>query len=353
MSENLGNFLEDFTPNKVFKHAIPRTLTEGDVSLYIGLTGNRNPLHCSSITAQTIGFKKTPIDDVLLFHIAFGRTVDDVSLNAVANLGYANIQFKKPAYVGDTIYSESRVIAVRENSNKSTGVVYVESKTFNQNNQEILSWVRWVMVPKKNNDSKIASQIPSNIPKTAELKDIDRKGFDFGQLKTWETGSEKIFNDFNVGEIINHAAGITIDESDHTMATKLYQNNAKLHFDAHLMKNTPFKKRLIYGGHIISLCRSLSFSGLENAVQVIGVNSGVHSNPTFAGDTIYCRTEVIDKLEDKSFTNAGILRLRQLGIKNCPSAELKKVMTEKDGKNIYDPHVVLDLDYFVLIPKRK
>src|SRR6056300_1112721 len=168
------------------------------------------------------------------------------------------------------------------------------------------------MLPKRDASATIDEHVPENLPKESQISEIEREGIDFSNFDLESTGSSKLYEDYQVGEIINHSAGITIDESDHTMATKLYQNNAKLHFDAHLMKNTPFKKRLIYGGHIISLCRSLSFSGLENAVQVIGVNSGVHSNPTFAGDTIYCRTEVIDKLEDKSFTNAGILRLRQL-----------------------------------------
>jgi 2-methylfumaryl-CoA hydratase len=113
-----GNFLEDFELNRIFKHAIPRTISSGDVALYIGLTGSRNPLNCAKPFAENLGFKDTPIDDILLFHIAFGRTVNDVSLNAIANLGYANIQFKKNAYVGDTIRSESEVIGVKENSNE-------------------------------------------------------------------------------------------------------------------------------------------------------------------------------------------------------------------------------------------
>jgi 2-methylfumaryl-CoA hydratase len=348
-----GNFLEDFKPKKIFKHAIPRSINEGDVALYMGLTGNRNPLHCAHDFSRRLGFKNTPIDDILLFHIAFGRTVNDISLNAVANLGYADIQFKRNAYVGDTLRSESEVIGVKENSNKTTGIVYVHSKTFNQNNEEILSWIRWVMVPKRNNESVIETLIPENIPEISSINMIERENIDFAKTNTTDTGNEKLFEDYEIGEMINHSAGLTIDESDHTIATKLYQNNAKLHFDAHMMKDTPFKRRLIYGGHIISLCRSISFEGLENAIQIAGINSGIHSNPSFAGDTIYCKTEILDKFEHKNFKNAGVLRVRQIGIKNKNSYELKNIMTEKDGKKIYDPSVVLDLDYFVIIPKRK
>lgn len=353
MSQHQGNFLEDFSPNQVFHHAIPRTISDGDVSLYLALVGNRNPLHCSILTANNIGLNAAPIDDMLLFHIAFGRTVNDISLNAVANLGYANIQFKRNAYVGDTIRSESQVIGVKENSNKSTGVVYVRSTTFNQENEEILSWIRWVMVPKRNNDSKINELIPNDLPEISDLSQIHRHDVSYADFNPIDTGSDLLFEDYDIGQVINHSSGMTIDETDHTFATKLYQNNAKLHFDAHMMKSTPFKRRLIYGGHIISLCRSLSFEGLENALQVVGVNSGVHSNPTFAGDTIYTRTEIIDKFEHDNFSGAGILRLRQLGIKNTPSALIENVTSEKNGKKIYDPSIVLDIDYFVVIPKRK
>jgi 2-methylfumaryl-CoA hydratase len=347
-----GNFLEDFSPKKVFQHPIPRTINEGDVALYMGLTGARNPLHCASDFSLNLGYKKIPIDDILLFHIAFGRSVNHISLNAVANLGYANIQFKHNAYVGDTLRTESEVIGIKENSNKTTGIVYVHSKTFNQHHEEILSWIRWVMIPKKDKNAKIQELIPDNIPKEALIDGISRKNIDFGKVSTIDTGSEKLFDDYKIGEVINHSAGITIDETDHTLATKLYQNNAKLHFDAFMMKDTPFKRRLIYGGHIISICRAISYEGLENAVQIIGINSGIHSNPSFAEDTIYCRSEILNKFDHKNFKNAGILRIRQIGIKNKKSFDLKNITTEKEGKKLYDPSVVLDLDYFVVIPKR-
>ena len=353
MNTQQGNYLENFSPGQIYNHAIPRTITEGDTTLYLALIGNRNPLHCSLKTAQAVNFKSIPIDDLLLFHIAFGRTVNDISLNAVANLGYANIQFKNPAYVGDTITSRSKIIGLKENSNKSTGVVYAQSSTFNQHGEELLSWIRLVMVPKKDENANIIEQIPEALPSSADLSCIERTGMVFSHLDLADTGSDKLFDDYQIGEVLNHSSGITIDETDHTLATKLYQNNAKLHFDAHMMKDTPFKKRLIYGGHIISLCRSLSFEGLENAIQILGVNSGVHTNPTFASDTIYCRTEIIGKHELPQLNGAGVLRLRQFGFKNRPSSKISEIAVEKNGKKIYNTNVVLDIDYFVLIPKRK
>ena len=123
-----GHFLEDFEVDRVFRHATPRTITVGDVALYIALTGARNPVHCSEPLARSMGHRACPVDDLLVFNIAFGKTVADVSYNAIANLGYADVRFREPVYVGDTLACESRVIGVKENSNRKSGVVYVTSR---------------------------------------------------------------------------------------------------------------------------------------------------------------------------------------------------------------------------------
>ena len=89
-----GNFFEDFRIGQVIRHATPRTVTTGDVALYTGLFGGRFAVQSSDAFAKAIGYPRSPIDDLLVFHIVFGKTVPDVSLNAVANLGYANCCFR-------------------------------------------------------------------------------------------------------------------------------------------------------------------------------------------------------------------------------------------------------------------
>ena len=81
--------------------------------------------------------------------------------------------------------------------------------------------------------------------------------------------------------------GMTIEESEHMMATRLYQNTARVHFNQHAEKEGRFGRRIVYGGHVISLARSLSFNGLANAIRVAAINGGRHVAPTFAGDTVY------------------------------------------------------------------
>ena len=129
---NPGNYFEDFRLGQEIVHAVPRTVTEGDVALYIGLTGSRFALHSSDAFAQEIGYEQAPVDDLLLFHMVFGRTVADISLNAIANLGYAECRFGAAVYPGDTILARSQVIGLKENSNRETGVVYVRSVGRNQ-----------------------------------------------------------------------------------------------------------------------------------------------------------------------------------------------------------------------------
>ena len=143
-----GRFFEDFKLGETIAHATPRTITLGDAALYIALTGSRHILHCAQPVAHAMGYVNQTIDDLLAFHIAFGKTVPDISVNAVANLGYAEVKFAHPVYAGDTVHTQSTVIGLKENANKKTGIVYVRSISQNQNNQTVFSWVRWVMVHK-------------------------------------------------------------------------------------------------------------------------------------------------------------------------------------------------------------
>jgi 2-methylfumaryl-CoA hydratase len=131
-------------------------------------------------------------------------------------------------------------------------------------------------------------------------------------------------------------------------ATRLYQNNAKVHFNQHSESKGRFGKRLIYGGHIISLARALSFNGLANAFRIAAIHGGRHVNPSFAGDTIHAWTEVISRDHVAGRGDLGALRLRTIATKDQPCTDFPNMAA--DGK--YPPSVVLDLDYSVLMPRR-
>jgi len=294
------------------------------------------------------------VDDLLAFHIAFGKTVPDISVNAVANLGYADVRFIRPVYIGDTLSTSSQVIGLRQNSSGKNGIVYVRSTTVNQHNEPVLSWVRWVMVHKRDLNRVAPMTVVPTLPSFVALDNlsvptfISAKKIDKKELFTKNSGGQYFWEDYQIGERINHAAGMTINPADHTLATRLYQNNARLHFDDFAMKSSPFGQRLVYGGVVISLCRSLSYEGLENALSILAINAGTHANPSFAGDTIYTVTEVMDVWTLPNHPDMGALRLRMVGIKNMSPDNLDKIKSETG----YHADVVLDLDYTVAMPRR-
>ena len=345
-----GYFFEDYAVGRRFHHVTPRTLSAGDAALYIALTGARAPVHCCKPLALAMGHRDIPLDDFLVFNVAFGKTVPDISYNAVANLGYADLRFLAPVYAGDTLTCESVVLGVKENSSGKSGVVYVRSRAFNQDGAEVLGWVRWVMVARR----KAAEDGRTHAPEVPALpKEVEPARFAVpaflkpAALEPRFTGSAKLWEDFTPGDVIDHPGGMTLEESDHMLATRLYQNTARIHFDAVAARNNSFGRRLVYGGHVISVCRALSYEGLENAFAVAAIHAGSHANPTFAGDTLYCRHEVIGRDKVPGRQDVGALRLRMIATKNLSMANLPPLESERNAA------IVLDLDYSVLIGRRQ
>ncbi len=346
---NPGRFFEDFRLGETIHHATPRTLTEGDLALYTALYGSRFALQSSSAFARACGLPRAPIDDMLGFHVVFGKTVADVSLNAIANLGYAEARFVTPLYPGDTVTTTSDVIGLRQNSNGKTGVVYVRSKGANQRGETVIDYVRWVMVRKRDESLPAPeAHIPDLKPMVAAEDLRLPEGLDFSAYDTGLAGAPHLWDDYEVGEKIDHVDGMTLEEAEHMSATRLYQNTAKVHFNQHAEEKGRFGRRLIYGGHIISIARSLSFNGLANACLVAGINGGRHAAPSFAGDTIYAWSEVLDKAALPGRTDAGALRVRLVATKDLPC----ETFPYRDPEGSYLSAVVLDLDYWVVMPRR-
>lgn len=346
-----GNFFEDFYIGQKIEHAVSRTVTEGDRSLYIALYGDRQPLFCNQQLARKLGLPGAPLHDLLVFHIIFGKTVPDISLNAVANLGYAEVLFSQFVYPGDTLSARSEIIGKRESSSLKNGIVWVKTEGFNQKGEVVLSFYRWVMVHKKSTQSTGEKEVPK-LPEVADPTKVGTaQRLQTASELSRETGSELFFEDLKEGDVIHHMDGQTIEEADHMLATRLYQNLSRVHFNAHKMQSSRFGKRLVYGGHIISLARALSVNGLSSGLFVLGINSGTHANPTFAGDTIYAYSKIIEK--KPLSTSGGAVRIQLVAVKNeDPSQKEIPLKVEEEGKEKYHPAVVLDLDLWLYVPKK-
>lgn len=341
MKTTAGRFFEDYRIGETIAHAVPRTLSGGERAMYHALYPARHAIHSSDEFARSCGLPAAPLDDLIAFHTVFGKTVPDISLNAVANLGYAEGRWLAPVYPGDTIRSESTVIGLKENSNGKSGVVYVRTRGLNQRGQAVLEYVRWVMVRKNRATPAPEPVVPDLKTVVAPADLVIPQGLDFTGYDFALAGEAHRWGDYAVGERIDHVDGVTIEEAEHMLATRLWQNTAKVHFDATFRDDG---KRLIYGGHVISLARALSFNGLANAQMVVALNAGAHANPCHSGDTLRAWSEVLDKAETAA-PGVGAIRLRLVAVKHgAPEFALKGA----DGK--YLPQVLLDLDYWALMP---
>ena len=265
-----------------------------------------------------------------------------MSLNAVANLGYAEGRWLLPVYAGDTLRSQSEVIGLKQNSNGKSGVVWVRTRGLNQRDEVVMDYVRWVMVRKRDLDAPAPETVIPDLNKVIPAGDLTiPAGLDFSNYNFTLAGEPHRWGDYEIGEQIDHVDGVTIEEAEHMMATRLWQNTAKVHFDATFR---PDGQRLIYGGHVISMARALSFNGLANAQMIVGLNGGAHANPCFSGLTVKAWSEVLDKA-DTDASGVGAIRLRLVATSGGDAFTLKG----EDGK--YLPHVLLDLDYWALMPK--
>ena len=337
-----GRFFEDYRVGETLVHATPRTVGEGERALYLALYPERRAMTSSAAFSDAVGLPGFPLDPWIVFHTVFGKTVPDVSLNAVANLGYAEGRWLAPVRPGDTLSATSEVIGLKETSSGKTGIVWVRTEGRTQAGTPVLSYVRWVMVRKRDAGTPAPDAV---VPDLAAAVPADAlvmpDGLDFGAYDMAAAGERHRLSDYAVGERIAHPDRVTVEEAEHMMATRLWQNTAKVHFDATQRDDG---RRLIYGGHVISLARALSFPGLANAAWTVALNGGAHAGPCFAGDTVSAWSEVLETAEtDRPGVGAIRVRLVAQRAEVAPFSRLGE-----DGR--YLPGVLLDLDYWALMP---
>ena len=261
----------------------------------------------------------------------------------MANLGYAECRFHVPVVPGDTLRTRSEVIGLKQNSNGRTGVVWVRSTATNQRGEVAIDWARWVMVHKRDADAPAPETVVPALASVVAPDDlVVPAGLDLSAYDVAAAGSPHLLGDYEVGERIDHVDGVTLTDAEHMMATRLWQNTAKVHFNTDAR---PDGRRLVYGGHVISLARALSFNGLANAQLVAAINAGAHVAPAFAGDTVHAWSEVLDTATLDA-PGVGALRLRLVATTGRDES-----MTLRGDDGAYADGVLLDLDYWALIPR--
>ncbi len=292
-----GHFLEDFKAGQVFRHKGGKTVTEGLFNDFTDFVFTTNPLSKNVEFAKAYGFQGLVCPPGMVMNVVFSQTVEDISENARANLGYVNMQFGVPLYVGDTVEVETKILKVTPSSkDQDRGVVTVQSTGRNQRGEVVLTFQRSVQVWKndlaaKVDDSEVAPddlKVEPWIP-PYQSAEVYRK-------KAHLTREDNYFEDFEAGTLIEHSRGRVVTD-EHISLTGKLDNTSQVHCNQNLIDRNPDKyiggKLLVYGGIPFNLSLGLSSPDVDNnAVADIVYTSGKHVGPIFAGDTVFATTEI-------------------------------------------------------------
>ncbi len=147
-----GSFFEEFQPGELIQHSLRKTILESDNNLFCLLTMNHHPVHSDIEYAKVHQHEQILVVGTLVFSLAVGITVEDISIHAVANLEYQNIKHINPVFLNDTIHVSTEILdKIESRTKKDRGVVHVLSHVYNQHDVEVLSFERKVLVFKKAN----------------------------------------------------------------------------------------------------------------------------------------------------------------------------------------------------------
>lgn len=145
-----GRVFEDFTVGDVYEHPLGRTITEADNIWFTCLTLNANPIHFDAHYAGQTEFKRMLVNSCLTISLVTGQSVIDLTMNAVANLGWDEIRLPHPVFAGDTLYARSEVLETRESKSRPTaGLVKVKTTGVNQEDTPVIEFTRTFMVWKR------------------------------------------------------------------------------------------------------------------------------------------------------------------------------------------------------------
>jgi 2-methylfumaryl-CoA hydratase len=308
-----GNFLENFRIGQVLRHKVGKTVTEGLVSPFTEFSMTTNPLHKNRRYAQAYGFRDRVLPPGLVMGIVFSQTVEDVSENARANLEYIDMRFGAPVYIGDTIEVVSLVLGVKPSSrDPELGVVHVQTTGRNQHGDVVLTYERKVQVWKDDEQAPVEDASLGQAPAVecslwVPPYDPQRNYAELAHL----TNPDTYFEDFTVGDTIEHSRGRTMT-SEHIALTAMLDNTSQVHCNQHMIDQNPSRylggQLIIWGGIPFQLCLGLSCPDVaDNALGDIVYPTGRHTAPLFAGDTVFASTEIAHKRDFAGRPDLGVL----------------------------------------------
>jgi acyl dehydratase len=288
-----GPYFEDFKHGQVFDDAPSLTLTDGLATLHQSLSGDRLRLALDHELSRSVTGRAEPLaHPTLVCHVAIGQTTA-ASQRVKGNLFYRRLQLLRPVHIGDTLTTRAEVVALRQNRPKpgrpATGMVALRIAVANQQREPVLDFWRCPMIPLSDpeGDTGHADSF-DDIP--AEI-DLDRLAAEVPwgwELGAFKDGAGRAGAHFD--EVVAGCTFVVEGRDTVTGATELARatlNLASTHTDPGV---GPYGRRLVYGGHTISLAGAAATKALPNLVTILAWRSCDHTGPVFEGDVL--RTEV-------------------------------------------------------------
>jgi 2-methylfumaryl-CoA hydratase len=372
-----GRVLEDFTEGEVFCHPRGVTIDRAFAVEFATTFMETNPLYLNAEYAKAHGFKDLVVSPLMVMNIALSLGVQNDSEKAIANLGYYNVRFLKTVYPGDTLRSLTKVLK-RQAKEGKPGIVTIRTIALNQKNELVLQYDRKIMVAAAGQKSESTTVSGEPFPDIADLAKLEA-AVEIPKIPAKMpvnlTGTRTYFEDFKVGEIIVHANGRTITE-EHVPWTYRVMNTHPLHYDRLYStgRSGPMSgEPIIYGGLVFAWLAGLASRDVsENAVWDLGYTEGYHTQPAYAGDTVYAISRILsvgaplgapqsEQAQQAAPLHAGIVTMQLIGIKNIrPKEALEKFgadlfVKENDKKDLGKekiPEKIFEIERRLLIKKR-
>jgi 2-methylfumaryl-CoA hydratase len=317
-----GRLLDDFVPGALYAHPWEVTVDEGMVALFAASFQDAVPTYASRAAARALGLRDRPVHPLLLLDLAISFSVHDVSERAIAHLAYIDVRFPDACYTGDTVRASSRVIGVKPVSSGDKGVVHVRTELVTDTGTLVCAFERKALVaaghiqgrpPDPPHEVTHGDPDPPRAPAVllGALPPAARRG-----------GFACFWDDLAVGDVIVHAGGRTVSETEAMALSTLMRNTHPLNLDERHCRTASFAKtRVVYGGLVLSWVLSLaSRDTAGNAVWDLGLDDGAHPSGVLAGDTLYAATRV--EAKEPHGPDAGSVTLRIVGLKNTPAGPL-------------------------------
>jgi 2-methylfumaryl-CoA hydratase len=287
-----GPFFEDFKVGSVFDDAPPLTLTIGHAAVYQALFGDRMrlPLDRKLSTAVT-GSAEPYAHPILVCNVAIGQTTG-ASQRVRGNLFYRGLALLRPVFIGDTLRTRAEVVGLKQNQTRpgraATGLVALKVRTENQHGQAVLDFWRCPMIPLRDQDAETGlSDSFDSIPELIDLARVTAAVPEEWRLEAFREGTTGggRFADFVPGMTYEIEGRDTVTGA--TELARLTLNIAAVHTDA---AASAYGRRLVYGGHTISMACAQVSRAIPNLVTILAWRSCDHTGPVFEGDIL--RTEV-------------------------------------------------------------